>query len=49
MSAPSGQVWIVGHSTHPLGRASAHQLTPFASVEPDGRITYPASTAAAAR
>jgi uncharacterized protein (DUF488 family) len=26
------------------GRASAHQLTPFATVEHDGRITYPAAS-----
>jgi uncharacterized protein (DUF488 family) len=26
------------------GRASAHQLTPFATVEPDGQITYPAAS-----
>lgn len=26
------------------GRASAHQLTPFAKVEPDGQITYPAAS-----
>ena len=25
------------------GRASAHQLTPFASFKPDGQITYPAT------
>jgi uncharacterized protein (DUF488 family) len=25
------------------GRAPAHQLTPFASFEPDGQITYPAT------
>jgi uncharacterized protein (DUF488 family) len=28
----------------PDGRASAHQLTPFATVEPDGQITYPAGS-----
>lgn len=26
------------------GRASAHQLTPFATVEPDGQITYSAAS-----
>ncbi len=25
------------------GRASAHELTPFATVQPDGQITYPAA------
>jgi uncharacterized protein (DUF488 family) len=26
------------------GRAFAHELTPFAAIEPDGRITYPAAS-----
>jgi uncharacterized protein (DUF488 family) len=26
------------------GRTSAHELTPFAAVGPDGRVTYPAAT-----
>jgi uncharacterized protein (DUF488 family) len=31
------------------GRASAHQLTPFAEVAPDGRVTYPAATLSSIR
>ena len=31
------------------GRVSAHQLTPFATVEPDGLITYPAPAPTATR
>jgi uncharacterized protein (DUF488 family) len=33
-------VWHIGSTA----RASAHQLTPFAVIGPDGRITYPPTT-----
>jgi uncharacterized protein (DUF488 family) len=33
-------VWHIGSTA----RASAHQLTPFAVVGPDGQITYPPTT-----
>lgn len=34
-------IWHIGSD----GRASAHELTPFAAVGKDGRITYPAVAA----
>jgi uncharacterized protein (DUF488 family) len=38
--AKGDTVWHIGSSGH----AAAHELTRFATVEPDGRITYPATS-----